>query len=111
MQVPVWVTVPPHIEHPARLLNLSLSGALLQVDFDLRHLSRVEVRIGPVASDAPTGTQVAAYVARAMADQVAVEWCEFAPQCVAVWLRIAMRGNPRILLGGERQRRPEEGLS
>ena len=66
-----------------RLANLSVSGACLKTDFDLRVLSRIQVAIElPHRSkhEAPT---VAAYVTRKFKDGIGIEWCEFAPQVIS----------------------------
>jgi hypothetical protein len=64
-------------------MNLSVSGASIKADFDLRPLSRIQVLIElphRFRCEAPT---IAAYVTRSTKDGVGVEWCEFAPTPVS----------------------------
>ena len=78
-------------ERIGRLSNLSLSGALVKVDFDLRPLTRVSVML-------ELGTpRIDAYVTRRTSDAVGIEWCEFAPRPVADLLRVAMPPGFRLL--------------
>jgi hypothetical protein len=60
-----------------RLMDLSLSGALIHVNCDLRLNSLLEIRI---QRPAPSECQVLlrAYVARKRGYDVGIEWCDFA---------------------------------
>jgi hypothetical protein len=66
--------------------NLSLSGALLKVDCELRLHALIEVciELPPPASRAAV---VEAHVSRKLDDGVGIEWCQFAPNIVRVLLR------------------------
>jgi len=63
----------------ARLLSLSLSGALIQTDLNLQRLARVDVELGT--------TPIPAFVTRVLAGKLAIEWCERAPVAVRELLR------------------------
>ena len=68
------------------LKNVSLSGALMAIDVDLRLHSLIEISIRlppPCLCDAV----VKAHVTRKVHDAVGVEWCEFAPRTVKHLLR------------------------
>ena len=66
--------------------NLSLSGALMKADVDLRLNSLVEVRI-KMPSPSQRAEVITAYVSRKAGDSVGVEWGEFAPRVVKDLLR------------------------
>jgi hypothetical protein len=66
------------------LKNLSLSGALLNADVDLRLHSLIEVSIKLPSQRIVV---VIAHVSRKFKDDVGVEWCEFAPSVVKDLLR------------------------
>jgi len=78
-------------ERDGRLCNLSLSGAFIRVDVDLRILTPLAVRIGPALSP------LDAYVTRLTREGVGVEWCEFAPPTVARLLK-AISSSDCVLL-------------
>jgi len=87
IDIAVRVTAHPFTVRAGRLTNLSVSGAQIKADFELRLLSRIHVTIDlPQRSkhEAPT---VDAYVARKFRDGVGIEWCEFAPHAVSDLLR------------------------
>jgi hypothetical protein len=67
------------------MTNLSLSGALMKADVDLRLHSLIEVTIvmpSPQAAEAIT-----AHVSRKIKEGLCVEWCECAPRIVKDLLR------------------------
>jgi hypothetical protein len=83
IELPVRITAHPFAVRAGRLLNVSVSGAFLKVDFPLRPLSRIQVMFDQpqrVKCEAPA---IAAYVARRYKDGVGIEWCEFAPPAVS----------------------------
>jgi hypothetical protein len=86
VNIPIQVSAQPLAGIDGCLKNLSLSGALLKADVDLRLHSLVEVSIR-----LPTPSQhaavVIAHVSRKFKDDVGVEWCEFAPSVVKDLLR------------------------
>ncbi len=66
--------------------NLSLSGALLRIDTDLRVNALIEVGIElPTPSRRPA--RLLAYVSRSRNEEVGIEWGEFAPIVVKDLLR------------------------
>jgi hypothetical protein len=68
------------------LKNISLSGALIITDHELRLHAYIEINFKPVE----TGTRAArvmARVTRNLEDGVGIEWCEFAPSVVTDLLR------------------------
>jgi|ERR1700726_1490589 hypothetical protein len=83
VDIPVRITAHSFSVRNGRLANLSVSGACLKADFDLRVLSRIQVAIElpqRAKHEAPT---VAAYVARKLKDTIGIEWCEFAPPAIS----------------------------
>jgi hypothetical protein len=66
--------------------NLSLSGALMKADVDLRLHSLIEVSI-KMPSSVPRAEAITAYVSRKVKEGVGLEWCEFAPSVVKDLLR------------------------
>jgi len=87
----VQVNIPVHLSAPALdeidgcMTNLSLSGALVKSDCDLRLNTLIEVRIKVPPS--PRVAVVLAHVARKVKEGVGVEWCEFAPNVIKDLLR------------------------
>ncbi len=86
VDLPVHVLEEGHDAVPGTLKNLSLSGALLKSNQDLRLHSLIGVRIErpPPLADACV---VKARVSRKPAHGIGIEWCEFAPAVVKDWLR------------------------
>jgi PilZ domain len=86
VNIPIQVSAQPLAGIDGCMKKLSLSGALLKADVDLRLHSLVEVSIS-----LPTPSQhaavVIAHVSRKFKDDVGVEWCEFAPSVVKDLLR------------------------
>ena len=83
VDIPVRISGHPFSVRTGRLANLSVSGAFIKADLDLRLLSRIQVAIElPQRSkhEAPT---VAAYVARKFKDGIGIEWCEFKPPAIS----------------------------
>jgi hypothetical protein len=88
----VRVNIPVHISAAALagvegcVKDLSLSGALMKSNCDLRLHTLVEVRIElPLPS--PRAAVVKAHVSRKFKEGVGIEWCEFAPTIVKDLLR------------------------
>lgn len=89
LSIPVRLTGYPFSVRVGRLTNLSVSGAQIKADFEVRLLSRIHVAIElPQRSkhEAPT---ITAYVTRKFRDGIGIEWCEFAPNAVGELLRSA----------------------
>lgn len=86
VSIPVQVTSRYVTGIDGRLMNLSLSGALMKIDFDLPINSRIQVML---KLPAPLHGEVVieAHVARKFREDVGVEWCQFAPNAVKDWLR------------------------
>jgi hypothetical protein len=87
VEIPVRIIAHAFSVRHGVLCNLSVSGAFIELDYDLRPLSRVQVALDHnhrSRHDAPT---VAAYVTRKLKHGVGVEWCEFAPPDVTRLLR------------------------
>ncbi|MGC1520917.1 MAG: hypothetical protein WA803_05195 [Steroidobacteraceae bacterium] len=99
---PVRVAAHRFAVRDGRLIDLSVSGALIEADFDSRVLSRVQVILLPPAwlrRDAPV---VEAYVARKYKNVIGVEWCEFAPRAVRDLLRATVGGSHALYEGSGR---------
>ncbi len=88
----VRVSIPVQLNAPALagvdgcMENLSLSGALMKADCDLRLHLLIEVHIAQPATSQRTAV-VKAYVSRKLARGVGIEWCQFAPPIVKDLLR------------------------
>jgi hypothetical protein len=79
----------PYNVRPARLVDLSASGAYVRAGAELRVLSRVQIAIAlPHRLGNPTPV-IAAYVVRKGKDGFGLEWCESSPQPVLELLRYA----------------------
>jgi PilZ domain len=77
----------PYSVRMGRLVDLSVSGAYLNVSADLRLLSRVQIAIALPQRLAHPTPMIAAFVARTSKEGVGVEWCEHAPKAVLELLR------------------------
>lgn len=101
MDLPVRITAHPFSVKPGRITNMSVSGASIKADFDLRLLSRIQVVIGlphKMRNEAPS---IAAYVTRCGKNSIGIEWCEFSPRIVSEMLA-TLATRPYI-----RMRKPE----
>jgi hypothetical protein len=101
VEIPVRVSAHPFSLRRGKLRNLSVSGAFIELESDLRLLSRIQVALDHThrsRHDAPT---VDAYVTRRYKNGLGVEWCEFAPPDIAELLR-SFTLRPRI-----RMRKPQ----
>jgi len=86
------VDIPVHVSADALtrvggcMKNISLSGALMKSDCDLRLNALIEIRIElpPPSSRAAV---IKAHVSRKFKEGVGIEWCEFAPNIVKDLLR------------------------
>jgi hypothetical protein len=76
-----------------RLINLSVSGALIEADLDARVLCRIQVVLLLPAFPRHEAPVVEAYVARKHRHGIGVEWCEFAPRAVRDLLRDSINGS------------------
>jgi hypothetical protein len=86
VDIPVQVSAAAVAGVDGFIKNLSLSGALVRSDYDLRLHTLIDVRIRLP----PPTTRVAvvkAHISRKFQDGVGIEWCEFAPTIVKDLLR------------------------
>jgi PilZ domain len=86
VNVPVRVSAAGLMRMDACVENLSLSGALVRCDYELRLHALIKVRIELAPPGSLTGL-VEAHVSRIAEDRVGIEWCEFAPGIVKDLLR------------------------
>jgi hypothetical protein len=86
VDIPVHVTAPSSAAVDGHMKNLSLSGALMKADCDLRLHLLIDVHIEVPAPSPRTGV-VKAYVSRKLPEGVGIEWCQFAPPIVKDLLR------------------------
>jgi len=77
----------------ARMKNLSLSGALMTSDFDLRLNTLIEVSIALPPPSTRTAV-MKAIVSRKSNGGVGIEWYDFAPNIIRDLLRFALRSPP-----------------
>jgi hypothetical protein len=83
VDLPVRITAHPFSVRHGRLSNLSVSGAMIESDQELRLLQRIQVAIEMphhLRSEAPN---LAAYVTRLGKTGAGIEWCEFSPPLVS----------------------------
>jgi hypothetical protein len=86
MNLPVQVSADEVAGIRGCIRNLSLSGALLRMNSDLRLHALIEVSVElPQPSQPPA--LLFALVSRKRAGDVGIEWCEFAPTLVKDLLR------------------------
>jgi len=85
----VRVAARPFAVRTGRLVNLSLSGAAVEINFELRVLSRVQLAVIAPHTQAHATPVISAFVARRYPGGIGLEWCEFAPQQVVELLRSA----------------------
>jgi hypothetical protein len=86
VNIPVQVSADAFAGADGCMKNLSLSGALMKADVDLRLHSLIEVSI-KMPSQSQSAEAITAYVSRRVKEGVGVEWCEFAPSVVKDLLR------------------------
>jgi hypothetical protein len=86
VNLPVHVSTSALAEVGGCVKNLSLSGALMKADCELRLYTLIAVRIElpPPLSRAAV---LNAYVSRKLKKGVGIEWCEFSPPIVKDLLR------------------------
>jgi len=86
VNIPVYVSAAGMAGSGGRIKNLSLSGALVKSDCELRLHSLIEVHI-ELPPPSPRIAIVKAHVSRKLDESVGIEWCEFAPTVVKDLLR------------------------
>jgi hypothetical protein len=85
VNIPVRVSAAALAKVDGCVKNLSLSGALMEADCELRLHALIEIRI-----DLPPPSRTAvlvAHVSRKLNEGVGIEWCDFAPKIVKDLLR------------------------
>ena len=85
VNLPVYVSAGASTGFDGCMKNLSLSGALMNSDWDLRIHSLIEVHIQLPPS--PRVDIIKAQVSRKLKEGVGIEWCEFAPTIIKDLLR------------------------
>jgi hypothetical protein len=65
-----------------RLSDLSVSGAFIRVDVDVRPLARIFVAIDLPHRPKRDAPMIPAFVARKLKDGIGIEWCEFKPPAI-----------------------------
>jgi hypothetical protein len=86
MAMPVHVSADEVVGILGRMRNLSLSGALLRIDANLRLNALIEVSV-ELLQQSPPSAILLAHVSRKGKEDVGIEWCEFAPIVVKDLLR------------------------
>lgn len=81
VDIPVHVSAVAVVEVDCFIENLSLSGALVKSDCDLRLHTLIDVRIELPPPTARVAF-VQAHIARKLQEGLGIEWCEFAPNIV-----------------------------
>jgi hypothetical protein len=84
VNIPVQVSADAVTDADGCMKNLSLSGALVKADVDLRLHALIKVSI---QMPSQRSAAITAYVSRKAKEGVGVEWCEFAPSIVKDLLR------------------------
>jgi len=83
VDLPVRITGHPFSVRAGRLANLSVSGAFIRADFDLRLLSRILVAIELPHRPKRDAPMIPAFVARKFKHGIGIEWCEFKPPAIS----------------------------
>jgi hypothetical protein len=86
VDIPVQVAAQASPVIRGHLKNLSLSGAFMEADHELRLHAYIEITI-KLPETGRSAMRVMARVTRKYNDAVGVEWCEFAPSTVKDLLR------------------------
>ena len=94
---PARIAVSAFNVREGRLKDLSVSGAFIEGELDLRPLSHIKVAIMAPQWQKHDVHTIHAYVARKYRNGVGVEWCEFAPPIVSDLLQQVVQ-RPHALL-------------
>lgn len=105
VDLPVRITAHPFAVRHGRITNMSVSGASIKAEFDLRLLSRILVVIEMPHKMRYEAPSVAAYVTRSGKADIGIEWCEFAPPAVSELLA-ALASRPYV-----RRRKPDPSIA
>jgi hypothetical protein len=82
VDLPVRITGHPFAVRTGRLSNLSVSGAFIRSDLDVRLLARIVVAIELPHRPKRDAPLIPAFVARKFKDGIGIEWCEFKPPAI-----------------------------
>jgi hypothetical protein len=82
VDIPVRITGHPFTVRAGRLSNLSVSGAFIRADVEVRLLSRIFVAIELPRRPKRDAPLIPAFVARKLKDGIGIEWCEFKPPAI-----------------------------
>ena len=93
VDIPIQVAAYASAAFHGHLKNLSLSGALMEADHELRLHAYIEISI-KLPETGRNVMRVMARVTRKLKDGVGVEWCEFAPSTVKDLLRFPSIRSP-----------------
>jgi PilZ domain len=94
LDLPVQVAVNSLSGIDGRVKNLSLSGALIEADIDLRIHSLIEISV-KLPRSPHRGVVIEAHVTRKQDGDVGVEFCEFAPKAIKDLMRsLSIRLSP-----------------
>jgi hypothetical protein len=105
VDIPVRVTAQPFTVRFGRLSNISVSGAFIRAELEVRVLTRIEVSIELPRRAKHEAPLIQAYVARKLRDGIGIEWCQFAPQAITELLQaLAARRHNRA-------RKPDAGVT
>jgi hypothetical protein len=110
VDIPVQIAAPPLSLRAARIANLSLSGACIKAEFELRALSRVEVVISLPFKPGGDISRITAYVTRCNKTGIGVEWCEYAPPAVNELMQALNPNRSGRMRTGDRPNRRLEAL-
>ena len=86
VDIPIQVAAHASPAIHGRLKNLSLSGALMETNHELRLHAYIEISI-KLPETGRSAMRIMARATRKLKDGVGVEWCEFAPSAVKDLLR------------------------
>jgi hypothetical protein len=100
----VKIAARPYAVRHGRLLDLSVSGGLIEVSTDLRRLMRVQVAFAMPNRFPHPVPLVSAYVTRKFHDCIGVEWSELAPAPVRELLRAGALHRRELLARSARLR-------
>jgi PilZ domain len=99
VNIPIRVEARPLPMGSGWMKDLSLSGALIESDRDLRLHTLVEVSIALPPPSSRTAV-LKAHVSRKFDEGVGIEWCEFAPSIIKDLVRSASRSSSIDLRSG-----------
>ena len=105
VDIPVRITAHKFAVRLGRLVNISVSGAYIRAELEVRMLARIEVSIELPRRAKHEAPAIAAYVARKLRDGIGIEWCQFAPPPISELLQyVSARRHTR-------SRKPDVGLA